>query len=136
MCSYKVVKVFFEVWGLQTRVEAGVHRVSNYKLILQSLPLSTYSMIVLSSLQAVRDIILKGHKQAFLWIDEWHGQSPTSYTQTLLCISIKITSISRIFILLGLTTEDIREYERKVHEETNRMVLSNGTGAVADGATP
>lgn len=28
MCSYKVVKVFFEVWGLQTRVEAGVHRVS------------------------------------------------------------------------------------------------------------
>ncbi|XP_003391701.1 PREDICTED: cytoplasmic phosphatidylinositol transfer protein 1-like, partial [Amphimedon queenslandica] len=83
MCSYKAVKVFFEVWGLQTRVEAGVHR-------------------------AVRDIILKGHKQAFLWIDEWHG----------------------------LTMEDIREYERKVHEETNRMVLSNGTGAVADGATP
>ena len=32
--------------------------------------------------------------------------------------------------------EDIREYERKVNEETNRMVLSNGTGAVPDGATP
>ena len=28
MCSYKVVKVFFEVWGLQGRVESGVHRVS------------------------------------------------------------------------------------------------------------
>jgi hypothetical protein len=28
MCSYKVIKVFFEVWGFQTRVEAGVHRVS------------------------------------------------------------------------------------------------------------
>lgn len=28
MCSYKVVKVFFEVWGLQGRVESGVHNVS------------------------------------------------------------------------------------------------------------
>ena len=28
MCSYKVVKVSFEVWGLQTRVEEGVHKVS------------------------------------------------------------------------------------------------------------
>ena len=29
MCSYKAVKVFFEVWGLQGRVESGVHRVSS-----------------------------------------------------------------------------------------------------------
>ena len=28
MCSYKAVKVFFEVWGLQGKVESGVHRVS------------------------------------------------------------------------------------------------------------
>lgn len=27
MCSYKVVKVFFEVWGLQGKVETGVHKV-------------------------------------------------------------------------------------------------------------
>ena len=27
MCSYKVVKVFFEVWGLQTKVETSVHKV-------------------------------------------------------------------------------------------------------------
>ena len=30
MCSYKVVKVFFEVWGLQGRVETGVHRVRTH----------------------------------------------------------------------------------------------------------
>ena len=29
MCSYKVVKVFFEVWGLQGKVESSVHRVSH-----------------------------------------------------------------------------------------------------------
>ncbi|XP_062853893.1 cytoplasmic phosphatidylinositol transfer protein 1-like [Trichomycterus rosablanca] len=46
MCSYKLVTVKFEVWGLQTRVEQFVHRV-------------------------VRDVLLLGHRQAFAWVDEW-----------------------------------------------------------------
>ncbi|XP_033748217.1 cytoplasmic phosphatidylinositol transfer protein 1-like [Pecten maximus] len=46
MCSYKAVKVKFEVWGLQTKVESFTHR-------------------------SVRDILLLGHRQAFCWIDEW-----------------------------------------------------------------
>ena len=25
-------------------------------------------------LQAIQDIILKGHQQAFVWMDEWHGE--------------------------------------------------------------
>lgn len=50
MCSYKVVYVKFEVWGLQTRVEQFVHK-------------------------AVRDILLLGHKQAFTWLDEWYGMT-------------------------------------------------------------
>ena len=28
MCSYKLVRVKFEVWGMQTRVEAYTHSVS------------------------------------------------------------------------------------------------------------
>ncbi|XP_056436784.1 cytoplasmic phosphatidylinositol transfer protein 1 [Gadus chalcogrammus] len=46
MCSYKLVTVKFEVWGLQTRVEQFVHKV-------------------------IRDVLLLGHKQAFAWVDEW-----------------------------------------------------------------
>ncbi|XP_060116872.1 cytoplasmic phosphatidylinositol transfer protein 1-like [Heteronotia binoei] len=46
MCSYKLVTVKFEVWGLQTRVEQFVHKV-------------------------IRDILLIGHRQAFAWVDEW-----------------------------------------------------------------
>ncbi|XP_041362236.1 cytoplasmic phosphatidylinositol transfer protein 1-like [Gigantopelta aegis] len=46
MCSYKVVKVKFEVWGMQGKVESFTHK-------------------------AVRDILLLGHRQAFAWIDEW-----------------------------------------------------------------
>ncbi|NXM63323.1 PITC1 protein, partial [Illadopsis cleaveri] len=48
MCSYKLVSVKFEVWGLQTRVEQFVHKV-------------------------IRDILLIGHRQAFAWVDEWCG---------------------------------------------------------------
>ncbi|KAF3846437.1 hypothetical protein F7725_003515 [Dissostichus mawsoni] len=46
MCSYKLVTVKFEVWGLQTRVEQYVHKV-------------------------IRDVLLLGHRQAFAWVDEW-----------------------------------------------------------------
>ncbi|XP_074867377.1 cytoplasmic phosphatidylinositol transfer protein 1-like [Carettochelys insculpta] len=46
MCSYKLVTVKFEVWGLQTRVEHFVHKV-------------------------IRDVLLIGHRQAFAWLDEW-----------------------------------------------------------------
>ncbi|XP_046403056.1 cytoplasmic phosphatidylinositol transfer protein 1 [Ischnura elegans] len=48
MCSYKLVSVSFEVWGLQTRVEEFVQR-------------------------CVRDVLLLGHRQAFAWVDEWIG---------------------------------------------------------------
>ncbi|KAF4080092.1 hypothetical protein AMELA_G00166450 [Ameiurus melas] len=50
MCSYKLVTVKFEVWGLQTRVEQYVHKV-------------------------VRDVLLLGHRQAFAWVDEWIDMS-------------------------------------------------------------
>lgn len=34
MCSYKLVKASFEVWGLQTRVEDFIHSVSFFTLRL------------------------------------------------------------------------------------------------------
>ncbi|CAH3015161.1 unnamed protein product [Porites evermanni] len=46
MCSYKLVTVRFDVWGLASRVESFVHNV-------------------------IRDILLLGHRQAFAWIDDW-----------------------------------------------------------------
>ncbi|XP_059174513.1 cytoplasmic phosphatidylinositol transfer protein 1-like [Physella acuta] len=50
MCSYKSVKVKFEVFGLQGKVETFTHK-------------------------TVRDILLLGHRQAFAWIDEWIDMS-------------------------------------------------------------
>ena len=42
MCSYKAVEVRLEIWGLQTRVEDFIHRVSFYvNLITQSSSVTT-----------------------------------------------------------------------------------------------
>ncbi|XP_051576346.1 cytoplasmic phosphatidylinositol transfer protein 1-like [Myxocyprinus asiaticus] len=45
----------------------------------------------------IRDILLVGHRQAVAWIDDWHG----------------------------LTLEEVREYERKLQEETNSKLKSD-----------
>jgi len=47
MCSYKVCKVEFRYWGVQSRVENYIQR------------------------SAIRDILFMGHRQVFCWIDEW-----------------------------------------------------------------
>uniref|UniRef100_A0A8D0SGI9 Phosphatidylinositol transfer protein N-terminal domain-containing protein n=1 Tax=Sus scrofa TaxID=9823 RepID=A0A8D0SGI9_PIG len=77
MCSYKLVTVKFEVWGLQTRVEQFVHKV-------------------------VRDILLIGHRQAFAWVDEWYD----------------------------MTMDDVREYEKNMHEQTNIKVCNQHSSTV------
>ncbi|XP_061778850.2 cytoplasmic phosphatidylinositol transfer protein 1-like [Nerophis lumbriciformis] len=78
MCSYKLVTVKFEVWGLQTRVEQFVHKV-------------------------IRDILLLGHRQAFAWVDEW----------------------------IDMSLDDVRDYEKKMHEETNVKVCKEQGAAIA-----
>jgi len=50
MCSYKLVMVKFEVWGMQTKVERYIHSI-------------------------IREILLMGHRQAFTWIDDWYDMS-------------------------------------------------------------
>ena len=53
----------------------------------------------LISSQAVREILLVGHRQAFAWIDEWFG--------------------------MGIP--DVRDYEEKMQEETNEKVRQAGS---------
>ncbi|KMY94656.1 cytoplasmic phosphatidylinositol transfer protein 1 [Drosophila simulans] len=78
MCSYKVVHASFEVWGLQTKVEDFIQR-------------------------GIREILLLGHRQAFAWVDEWHG----------------------------MTLEDVRAYERQKQAETNEKIHNTSGGANA-----
>lgn len=40
MCSYKLVTVTFDMWGLQSRVEHFVHKVSIIHIVLEVIPYS------------------------------------------------------------------------------------------------
>jgi hypothetical protein len=88
MCSYKLVNASFEVWGMQTKVEDWIHRVG------PSIQFQSNKINFPFLCQAIHDILLLGHRQAFVWMDDWHG----------------------------MTLEDVREYEKQIQEETNAKV--------------
>ena len=49
MCAYKLCKVEFRYWGMQSKIERFIHDV------------------------ALRRTMLRAHSQAWTWQDEWHG---------------------------------------------------------------
>ncbi|ETN80436.1 phosphatidylinositol transfer protein, partial [Necator americanus] len=49
MCAYKMCKVEFRYWGMQTRAERWIHDL------------------------ALRNTMLRAHRQAWAWQDEWVG---------------------------------------------------------------
>ncbi|XP_047497331.1 protein retinal degeneration B-like isoform X4 [Penaeus chinensis] len=49
MCAYKLCKVEFRYWGMQTKIEKFIHDV------------------------ALRKTMLRAHRQAWAWMDEWWG---------------------------------------------------------------
>ncbi|CAH1186663.1 unnamed protein product [Phyllotreta striolata] len=51
MCAYKLCKVEFRYWGMQTKIERFIHDT------------------------ALRRTMLRAHRQAWAWQDEWHGLS-------------------------------------------------------------
>jgi len=51
MCAYKLCKVEFRYWGMQSRIERFIHDT------------------------ALRSTMLRAHRQAWVWQDEWHGMT-------------------------------------------------------------
>ncbi|XP_045127111.1 protein retinal degeneration B-like isoform X5 [Portunus trituberculatus] len=49
MCAYKLCKVEFRYWGMQTKIEKFIHDI------------------------ALRKTMLRAHRQAWAWMDEWWG---------------------------------------------------------------
>uniref|UniRef100_H2Y8N5 DDHD domain-containing protein n=1 Tax=Ciona savignyi TaxID=51511 RepID=H2Y8N5_CIOSA len=49
MCAYKQCKVEFKYWGMQSKIEKFIHDTG------------------------LRKVMLRAHKQAWCWQDEWHG---------------------------------------------------------------
>ncbi|KPP77268.1 Cytoplasmic phosphatidylinositol transfer protein 1-like [Scleropages formosus] len=124
MCSYKLVTVKFEVWGLQTRVEQFVHKV-------------------------VRDVLLLGHRQAFAWVDEWidmtldevqeyekkmhektnikvcpDQQECSAHSSSLDGVEShdRATLFPSVALCEDMTLDEVREYERATQEATNEKI--------------
>lgn len=80
MCAYKLCRVEFGYWGMQTKLERFIHDV------------------------ALRKTMLRAHRQAWAWQDEWHG----------------------------MTMDDIRELERQTQLALQKkMGLGGGGGGDA-----
>uniref|UniRef100_A0A914VVA9 DDHD domain-containing protein n=1 Tax=Plectus sambesii TaxID=2011161 RepID=A0A914VVA9_9BILA len=70
MCAYKLCRVEFRYWGMQTRVERWIHEL------------------------ALRKTMLRAHRQAWAWQDEWYS----------------------------LTMDDIRQLEKDAQDELKRFM--------------
>lgn len=79
MCAYKLCRVEFRVWGAQGRIEKFIHDV------------------------ALRKVMLRAHRQAWAWQDEWYG----------------------------LTMEDVRKIEKETQELLAQKMASK-TDETAD----
>ena len=75
------------------------------------LMLSYYCMTFFNIFQAIRDILLKGHREAFLWIDEWHGKmsnctnpswTPSGCACTLTNTNINTITHSSVLTMVNL----------------------------------
>ncbi|EDS45238.1 m-rdgb2 retinal degeneration protein b [Culex quinquefasciatus] len=74
MCAYKLCRVEFRYWGMQTKLEKFIHDV------------------------ALRKTMVRAHRQAWAWQDEWHG----------------------------LTMDDIREIERQTQLALQKKMGNEG----------
>lgn len=94
MCAYKLCRVEFRYWGMQTKIEKFIHDVGKIE------SLRVYKIFAIHVLiLALRKTMLRAHRQAWAWQDEWHG----------------------------LTMEDIREIERQTQLALKRkMAQANG----------
>jgi len=94
MCAYKVCRVEFRYWGMQSKIEKFIH---DQGALQYSMPkyLEGYCRITV----ALRRTMLRAHRQAWAWQDEW----------------------------FGLTIDDIRVLERKAQEILKKKVYCRVT---------
>lgn len=88
MCAYKLCKVEFRYWGMQTKIEKFIHDVGKFRTRILT------TMWFLNVNVALRKTMLRAHRQAWAWQDEWHG----------------------------LTMDDIREIERQTQLALKRKM--------------
>ncbi|KAK5852249.1 hypothetical protein PBY51_023733 [Eleginops maclovinus] len=104
MCAYKLCKVEFRYWGMQSKIERFIHDVG------------------------LRKVMVRAHRQAWCWQDEWYGLTIEDIRllelETQLALAKKMAQFS-------LTEEG--GTETSVSQDQEQGAQSVGSAAEADG---
>jgi len=103
MCAYKLCKVEFRYWGMQTKIERFIHDV------------------------ALRKTMLKAHSQAWVWQDEWTGLT----IEDVRAIEKETAKILKK--KFHQPPSDIREIERQTAEMLKKKYHGGGDDEEEDG---
>ena len=93
MCAYKLCRVEFRYWGMQSKCERFIHEIGTRLFGFCSIDKNENVFFLHSSL-ALRKTILRAHRQAWCWQDEYQG----------------------------LTLADIRRLEDETQQELNKRM--------------
>jgi len=97
MCAYKLCKVEFKYWGMQSKIEKFIHESGMLTFCFYFVDIYLIFSFCFCLL-ALRKTMLRAHRQAWAWQDEW----------------------------FDLTMNDIRKIEKEVQEQlAQKMAVDN-----------
>lgn len=73
MCAYKLCSVEFKYWGMQTKVERFIHDTGKRPVFKKPNKRHLLNYFSFDLYLALRRVMLRAHRQAWAWQDEWHG---------------------------------------------------------------
>ncbi|TKS78659.1 Membrane-associated phosphatidylinositol transfer protein 2 [Collichthys lucidus] len=90
MCAYKLCKVEFRYWGMQSKIERFIHDVGEYAV-------TDVTVRFLDT--GLRKVMVRAHRQAWCWQDEWYGLTMEDIRQleleTQLALATKMGQFSQ-----------------------------------------
>ncbi|XP_067910657.1 membrane-associated phosphatidylinositol transfer protein 2 isoform X2 [Heterodontus francisci] len=115
MCAYKLCKVEFRYWGMQSKIERFIHDVG------------------------LRKVMLRAHRQAWCWQDEWYGLSMEDIRrlerETQLMLAQKMAQFMAQFNLNDSEAEraSASQTSSEREQDANNSIIN--LGAESDSAT-
>ncbi|KAM4635820.1 membrane-associated phosphatidylinositol transfer protein 2 isoform 2-T2 [Polymixia lowei] len=107
MCAYKLCKVEFRYWGMQSKIERFIHDVG------------------------LRKVMVRAHRQAWCWQDEWYGLTIEDIRQLELETQL---ALARKMAQYSLTEEGAETNGCSVSQEQDQGAGSAGVVKEAEGA--
>ncbi|KAM9821809.1 membrane-associated phosphatidylinositol transfer protein 2-like isoform 7-T10 [Syngnathus typhle] len=113
MCAYKLCKVEFRYWGMQSKIERFIHDVG------------------------LRKVMVRAHRQAWCWQDEWYGLTMEDIRQleleTQLTLAKKMAQFCQVEEATeanGETPPAVKEQEAKEAAEAEVTVSGSATNTL------